>query len=151
MPGCLVDSSVWVAWYFPRHPHHEIVAAWLSERSSSSPALLCRATEQSVLRLITTATICRAYSSPPVTNTEAVAVLANWRSRPHIHNLEAEPEGTRDLWLKLAAIPSASPKTWMDSYLAAFATRAELSFVTLDADFRRFETSGLSLWLLPPL
>jgi predicted nucleic acid-binding protein len=103
-----------------------------------------------VLRLITTAIICRSYSSPPVTNTEAIAVLANWRTRPHIRGLDAEPEGTRDLWLELAAIPSASPKTWMDSYLAAFAIRAGLPFVSLDADFRRFETSGLSLCLLPP-
>ncbi|MCU0751035.1 MAG: hypothetical protein MUF13_15970, partial [Akkermansiaceae bacterium] len=62
--------------------------------------------------------------------------------------LDAEPEGTRELWLELAAIPSASPKVWMDAYLAAFAIRAGLPFATLDADFRKFEAAGLVLLLL---
>ena len=44
--------------------------------------------------------------------------------------------------------PPASPKVWMDAYLAAFAIRAGLPFATLDADFRRFEAAGLDLHLL---
>ncbi len=94
---------------------------------------------------MTTATICRAYASPLFTNLDAVSVLANWRSRPHVRCLDQEPEGTRDLWLELAAIPSSSPKAWMDAYLAAFAIRAKLPFATFDADFQRFEPGGLSL------
>lgn len=75
-------------------------------------------------------------------------MLQGWLAQPHIHCLDTEPKGTRDLWLELAAIPSASPKVWMDAYLAAFAIRAGLPFATLDTDFRRFETAGLQLHLL---
>jgi predicted nucleic acid-binding protein len=62
--------------------------------------------------------------------------------------LDAEPEGIRELWLELAALPVASPKVWMDAYLAAFAIRSGLPFATLDADFRRFQAAGLQLQLL---
>lgn len=148
MPGYLLDTSVWIAWYFQRHPHHAQAASLLGVRSASDPTWLCRATEQSWLRLATTATICRAYSSPVPTNLEATAVLATWYAQPHVRRLDTEPEGTRELWLELAGIPSASPKIWMDAYLAAFAIRAGLPFATLDADFRRFEDSGLQLHLL---
>lgn len=75
-------------------------------------------------------------------------ILEEWYAQPHILSLDAEPEGTRELWFEFAAIPSASPKVWMDSYLAAFAIRAGLPFATLDADFRRFEAAGLKLLLL---
>lgn len=48
----------------------------------------------------------------------------------------------------LVDTPSASPKVWMDAYLAAFAIRTGLPFASLDADFRRFEAAGLDLHLL---
>lgn len=148
MPGCFLDTSVWIAWYFRRHPHHTLAAELLGARSASDPVWLCRATEQSWLRLVTTAAVCRAYSCAVLTNVQAIAALATWHAKPRVRCLDAEPEGTRELWLELAAIPSASPKLWMDAYLAAFAIRADLPFATLDADFRRFEASGLGLHLL---
>ena len=49
------------------------------------------------------------------------------------------------LWLRLARLPSASPKVWMDAYLAAFAIRHDIELVTLDLDFRNFERDGLQL------
>ena len=150
MPGYFLDTSVWVGWYFPTHPHHALSAALLEARSASAPAWLCRATEQSWLRLATTAAVCRAYSSPLLTNAQASAALATWRARPHVRCLDTEPKGTREMWLELAAINSASPKVWMDAYLAAFAIRADLRLATLDADFQRFKAAGLQLHLLPP-
>lgn len=148
MPGFLLDTSVWIAWFFQKHPHHLLAINLLKARSNSDPAWLCRATEQSFLRLATTAAVCRAYSTPAFTNIEATAALGTWRTQPHILCLDTEPPGTRELWLELAAIPSASPKVWMDAYLAAFAIRAGIPFATLDSDFRRFEACGLSLRLL---
>lgn len=148
MQGCFLDTSVWIAWFFQKHPHHFLAGELLEARSAADPAWLSRATEQSFLRLATTAAVCRAYSSPALTNIQATAALATWNAQLHIFCLNAEPEGTRELWLELAAIPSASPKVWMDAYLAAFAIRASLSFATLDADFRRFEAAGLQLQLL---
>lgn len=148
MPGCFLDTGVWLAWYFQEHPHHARAADLLEASSASEPAWLCRATEQWWLRLATTAAICRAYSSPVLTNAQACAVLATWHARPHVSCFEAEPHGTRELWLELAGVSSASPKVWMDAYLAAFAIRADLPLATLDADFRRFEAVGLQLRLL---
>ena len=110
MPGCVLDTSVWIAWYFQRHTHHDLAADLLNLRSASDPAWLCRATEQSWLRLVSTAALCRAYSSPTLTNVQATAALATWRAQPRVRCLDAEPKGTRELWLELAAVPSASPK-----------------------------------------
>lgn len=148
MPGILVDTSVWVAVFYEEHESFPAAAAFISARRSTDPALFCRATEQSWLRLATTASLHRLYRTASVTNREAVAVLSNWLSQPHIDCLETEPKGTRHLWLELAEIPSASPKVWMDAYLAAIAIRAQLPLATLDADFQRFEPAGLSMHLL---
>jgi len=146
--GYFVDTNVWIAFYFSGHPHHSIASDFIRKRSAEDPATMARAVEHSFLRLLTTAVICRGYDSPVIDNDKAADILGKWHSLPHIRCLDTEPEGTRALWLELAAIPSASPKVWMDAYLAAFAIRADLPFATLDADFRRFEASGLDLHLL---
>jgi predicted nucleic acid-binding protein len=65
-----------------------------------------------------------------------VWVALNFAGHPH------------NQWLKLAALPTSSPKAWMDAYLAAFAIRAGLSFATLDGAFQRYEVAGLDLRLL---
>jgi len=52
------------------------------------------------------------------------------------------------LWRSAAALPSASPKVWMDAYLAAFAISAGMQLVTLDRDFNNFVPLGLDLQLL---
>jgi predicted nucleic acid-binding protein len=59
-----------------------------------------------------------------------------------------EPPGTVALWHRLAARDTASPKVWMDAYLAAFAITGRLDFVTLDRDFQAYEPHGLKLRLL---
>lgn len=148
MPGTLVDTSVWVAAFFDEHEFFLPAKAFIASCRKGQPAQFCRASKQSWLRLVTTPSLHRLYKVPPVSNADAIAILATWLAQPHIHCLDTEPEGTRDLWFKLAAIPSASPKVWMDAYLAAFAIRAALPFATLDTDFRRFEAAGLQLHLL---
>ena len=52
------------------------------------------------------------------------------------------------LWRTLAAADSASPKVWMDAYLAAFAIAGGLRLVTLDRDYKNFVPQGLDLVLL---
>jgi len=49
-----------------------------------------------------------------------------------------EPPGTPALWHRLASHDTASPKVWMDAYLAAFAIRGGVRMITLDQDFRNF-------------
>ncbi|TVP79642.1 MAG: PIN domain-containing protein [Puniceicoccaceae bacterium] len=149
VPGYLVDTNVWIAFNFERHPHNAQAVEFIQGCSAKSPALFSRAVENSTLRLMSNPSVCLAYNSPPMTNQQAVTVLNDWQSHDHIDCLDAEPKDTRALWLELASIPSASPKVWMDAYLAAFAIRANQPYATLDSDFRRFETNGLQLWLLP--
>ena len=148
MPAYFVDTNVWIAYYFKGHPHNAIAAEFMHGRSVDEPASLPRAVEQSFLRLLTNAALCRGYDSPVINNPKAVEILEEWHAQPQILCLDAEPAGTRELWLELAAIPSASPKVWMDAYLAAFAIRAGIPFATLDSDFRRFKAAGLELRLL---
>jgi uncharacterized protein len=50
------------------------------------------------------------------------------------------------LWKELAVRETASPKLWMDAYLAAFALAGRYQMVTTDAGFRQFR--GLDLLVL---
>jgi len=149
VPGFLVDSSVWLAAVFPRHPHHELAQKELAVATPRDPAVFCRATQQSFLRLLTTPQILRAYAVEAMTNRIAWTTFELLRSRPSI-TLQDEPPGTVALWHQLAALDTASPKVWMDAYLAAFAISSGLPLVTLDRDFQSFVKNGLQLRLLRP-
>lgn len=151
MPGSLVDSSVWVAAAFRRHPHHVFVQDELDRATATAPAAFCRATQQSFLRLVSTPQVSRAYQPEPVTNRAAWVAYQTLLSRPGFVCLD-EPPGTVALWHRLAVRDTASPKVWMDAYLAAFAISGGLDFVTLDRDFKTYEIHGLKLRLLgqPP-
>jgi predicted nucleic acid-binding protein len=59
-----------------------------------------------------------------------------------------EPAGLEPIWHRLAALPSASPKAWMDAYLAAFASAAQLELVTFDHGFSKF--AGVNVTILAP-
>lgn len=149
MPGSLLDSSVWVAAVFPQHPYHSQAQRQLSVATPRAPAVFCRATQQSFLRLITTPQILRAYAADALTNRSAWTTFELLRSKPSII-VQDEPIGTVPLWHRLAARNTASPKVWMDAYLAAFAISGGLDFVTLDRDFQAYEAQGLRLRLLAP-
>ena len=59
-----------------------------------------------------------------------------------------EPPGLMPLWRRLAQRDTASPKLWMDAYLAAFAIASGVGLTTLDRDFKQFKVRGLALDLL---
>lgn len=149
MPGSLLDSNVWLAATFPRHEFHSVAQEFLETTSRASPALFCRATEQSFLRLATTPSLLTRYDRPLMKNRDALAGLKLLLARPDVRFLN-EPTGTVALWHRLAARDTASPKVWMDAYLAAFALSGRLEFVTLDRDFQTYEAHGLQLRLLAP-
>jgi len=143
----LFDSNVWLALTFSAHPHHSLAKKIFATTTRESPACFCRATQQSFLRLATTPTILKAYGAEGFTNLDAVSLIAALTKLPNIRMLP-EPLGLEPLWHRLAGLKTASPKVWMDAYLAAFAICHEAEFVTLDRDFRRFEEDGLKLRLL---
>jgi predicted nucleic acid-binding protein len=58
-----------------------------------------------------------------------------------------EPPGLEPIWKGLAGGSAASPKLWMDAYLAAFAMAGEYQLVTTDKAFKQFKS--LDLLVLP--
>ena len=147
MRGYLIDSNCWLAVAFDRHGSHAVAVQAIDEATAEFPACFCRATEQSILRLLSTAAIQTTYGSPLITNEDAIRLLNEWQSGPNVTFVE-EPAGTRELWLRFADRNTASPKLWMDAYLAAFAISGDFRFVTNDKAFRQFESQGLNLQLL---
>ena len=82
-----------------------------------------------------------------MTNRDAVAALTRFQSLPNVE-FRQEPVGIVPIWHRLGGLPSASPKVWMDAYLAAFAIAGQLEMVTFDKAFKSYEKDGLQLLLL---
>lgn len=141
----LVDTSVWIALAFPTHPHHRQATDAAASFSVQAPAIFCRATQQSFLRLITTPAIQHVYGAESLTNEDAWAALARFLAAPAIAYRD-EPPGLFASWRNLATRQNASPKVWMDAYLAAFAICAGHRLVTIDKAFNQY--AGLDLQLL---
>jgi len=144
----LCDSNVWLALALSGHAHHELARDWLDTVDEPATVLFCRSTQQSFLRLLTNSAVLAPYGNPPLTNREAwqayEALLADYR----IVLRAEEPAGLESRWKELARRDDASPKLWMDAYLAAFALAAGCRMVTTDAAYRQF--AGLDLLLLTP-
>jgi predicted nucleic acid-binding protein len=97
----------------------------------------------SFLRLASTPAVHQRYGVI-ITNDDALAILEKLLGIPSVV-YRHEPEGIVVAWQQLAQRKSASLKVWMDAYLAAFAIVVGL---TIDVDFRRYESAGLKLSLL---
>lgn len=149
MPGSLFDSNVWIAAIFTTHPLHEQAQTALHDATPAKPAVFCRSTQQSVLRLASTPALLKAYGADGLTNRDALVALDALLELAQVCERE-EPPGTLALWHRLAGRDTASPKVWMDAYLAAFAMGGALRFVTLDGDFKTYGAQGLDLVLLHP-
>ena len=145
----LCDHNVWLAMVLPPHQHHGIARAWW-DGLSTERGLFCRSTQQGFLRLLTTQAVLEPYGLPARTQCQAWKIYHQIMSAPCAGFL-AEPEGLEELWENLSARKSASPKLWMDAYLAALAVKSGCALVTFDRGFRQFESAGLRLkWLTNP-
>lgn len=149
MPGSLLDTNVWIAAIFALHPFHERARQVLQDATPADPAVFCRSTQQSFLRLASTPTLLKAYGAEGLTNRDALLALGGLLALPQVCERE-EPPGVLPLWHRLASRDTASPKIWMDAYLSAFAIAARLRMVSLDLDFKNFVTHGLDLVLITP-
>ncbi|MEI6415619.1 MAG: TA system VapC family ribonuclease toxin [Pseudomonadota bacterium] len=121
----------------------------MRKATPADPAVFCRSTQQSFLRLASTPALLKAYGAEGLTNRDALVALAALLALPQVCERE-EPPGVFALWHRLATCDTASPKVWMDAYLAAFAIVSGLRMVTLDRDFRNFMAQGLDLNLINP-
>ena len=143
----LCDSNVWLALVLSGHHHHIAARDWLDTVDETATIFFCRATQQTLLRLLTNAAVLAPYGDPPLTNTEAWAVYEALIDDDRIVFQMDEPHGgLESSWQEFALRDTASPKLWMDAYLAAFAKAGCFRMVTTDAAFVQFR--GLDLLVL---
>lgn len=140
----LADSNVWLALALSKHQFHSVVRTWLDAQRDKQ-ALFCRSTQQTFLRLLSTKAVLAPYGLPPLGNKEAWSVFEGIRADPRVGWAD-EPAELDETWKKFADSSKASPKLWMDAYLAAFAVVGKHQFVTTDSAFRQFD--GLNLVVL---
>ncbi|MEZ0366723.1 TA system VapC family ribonuclease toxin [Mycobacterium sp. pUA109] len=142
----LCDTNVWLALTLSAHTHHPAARAWLDTVDEPAAIHFCRATQQSFLRLLTNRTVLGAYGNAALTNAEAWSVYAALRADDRVTMTAQEPSGVEARWRTFAVRDSASPKVWMDAYLAAFAVSGGFELVTTDTAFRRYP--GIALRVL---
>lgn len=136
-PGYLFDVNVWLALGLGHHAfHNQATAAW-SSASPERKAYFCWATRLGVLRLLTTESVFKPVGFKPMTNAQALAVLDGWTRSPVVGSLQ-EPPSVWARWRTFADLTTASPKRWMDAYIAALALETGLTLVTTDGAFRSF-------------
>jgi uncharacterized protein len=140
----LLDSNVWAALTIDRHEHHGKALQWFDEAPEDRSTCFCRMTQNSFLRLISSA---RIFREDAVSNREAIAIYSRFRSDPRIGWID-EPPGLESVWLNAATHRSPSPKRWMDAYLFAYAFLSGAEIVSFDRGFRQYQTEGLKLKLL---
>ena len=141
----LPDINIWIAMAVNGHPIHTASKAWLDRQEEPGSILFCRPTQQGLVRLLTTAAVMRGYGSEALGNTAAWTVFEDFERDTRIR-FSAEPPGLEETWKSLALRKTASPKLWMDAYLAAFAIRSEYQLVSADKAFSQFK--GLDFHLI---
>ena len=142
----LCDSNVWLALALSKHAHHAAAREWFEAVEEPESICFCRATQQTFLRLLTNASVLSPYGNLPLTNRQAWETYAALRADDRVVLRAEEPAGLETRWERLAVCDTASPKIWMDAYLAAFALAGGYQMVTTDAAFKQFR--GLNLELL---
>lgn len=118
MPGFLFDTNIWLALTFASHPLHAAAAGAFANTTAADKALFCRSTQQSVLRLMSDPRLAAQYGVAPISNRDAFARLEMFMARPNVGCVE-EPAALLPRWKAYADLTTASPKRWMDAYLAA--------------------------------
>lgn len=143
----LCDSNVLLAFVLANHPHHALARKWFQTLEPKKTVGLCRFTQVSLLRLLTTEAILKQDTQ---TNSEALSVWNALAKHPRCEFIFNEPSTLESLWSGLAGSNKASPKVWMDAFLAAFAMGHGLRLVTFDRGFESYRKKGLDLLLLTP-
>jgi uncharacterized protein len=127
------DVNVWIALTYGGHIHHDVARAWFEEVESEARVCFCRVTQISLLRLLTTHAIMG--TDEVMTQAQAWKAFDRWLTDTRIVFLD-EPPNLENVFRSLSRHHSPNPKTWADSYLAAFATVSGLRLVTFDQGFQ---------------
>jgi uncharacterized protein len=122
-----LDANVWLALLWNRHVHSETARRWFEE-AEDQQFFICRFTQITVLRLLTTEKIMGADTR---TMSEAWGLWDRIWADDRIAYL-SEPDHLEKEFRSLSRLSSRSPKVWADAYLLAFASVAGLRLVTFD-------------------
>jgi toxin-antitoxin system PIN domain toxin len=139
----LPDVNIWLALGLPEHVHHRTVTDWWN--SDDEPIYFCRASQQGLLRLLTTAAVLAPYKLAPLSNRQAQVRMDEMLDLERVR-IADEPQSIDADWKRYADSGLASPKLWMDAYLAAFARCGGYRLVTTDKGFKQFK--GIDVLLL---
>jgi uncharacterized protein len=140
----LPDVNIWLALALSGHSHHQAARSWLDTQETFASIFFCRATQQGLVRLLTTAEVLSGYGLPPLTNREAWRVVESFMADERV-TFANEPAGVEDAWKALALRDTHSPKLWMDAWLAAFALCSGFQMITTDKAFAQFKELELRI------
>ena len=127
------DVNVWTALTYERHVHHRVATMWFESLGSSTRVFFCRVTQLGLLRLLTTEAVMG--EEEVMSQAEAWEAYDRWLQDDRVTFL-AEPPGIEEAFRAWSRSARPAPKDWADSYLAAFASTANLTLVTFDRALR---------------
>jgi hypothetical protein len=122
------DVNVWLALSSPDHEHFHTAWGWYRALPEGTVLLFCRITQLGLLRLLTTKA---AMGMGTLTQVEAWQAYDRWVASGGAKLVE-ETTNLESLLRSMTNTTQASPKTWADAYLAAFAETAHVTLVTFD-------------------
>lgn len=110
----LPDVNIWLALALSGHSHHQAARTWLDGQETAGSIFFCRATQQGLVRLLSTAEVMGCYGIPPLTNRAAWEVIVSFMEDDRVA-FANEPAGVEAGWKDLAIRDTHSPKLWMDA------------------------------------
>ena len=136
---CFPDVNVWLALAVEDHPHNAAAMNWWNQNHALTG--FSRITQISLLRLLTTNSV---MGGAPLSNAEAWDVFDSFAADERVR-MFSEPAALDDSFRLFSTNALASPKIWVDSYLAACAMANRAALVTFDPAFRNFDVEQLIL------
>ena len=64
----LPDVNIWLALTLSGHSQHPVARSWLDGQEALTSIFFCRATQQGLVRLLTTVEVLAGFGIPPLTN-----------------------------------------------------------------------------------
>ncbi|MBV9145736.1 MAG: PIN domain-containing protein, partial [Acidobacteria bacterium] len=114
------------------HVHHSASRQWLSSLDVDCRLCFCRATQMSLLCLLTIEAV---MGRNVLSQREAWNKYDEWVADERVF-LHEEPPGIDSHFRAVTNQSQPAPKEWADAYLAAFASAANLILVSFDRGFR---------------
>jgi hypothetical protein len=122
------DVNVWLALNYQAHVHNSAAVRWYESLGPSATLVFCRPTQMGLFRLLSTEAVMK---QDALNQLQCWEVFDRWIGSGQAY-LAQEPLGLETGLRARTAAGSASPKTWADAYLSAFAEAAHLTLVTFD-------------------